>query len=946
MARQESGAGPQASAAALIDLIRTLLGELHSGKVPVVTLDSVLDRDLGVDSLGRMELLARIEKRFGVTLSPQAFATAVSPRDLLRALAGAKSAADLGTQVLIKAAGVATPATEERVPDQAGTLGEVLDWHLALHPDRPYVRFFADSGEGEVVTYQDLAAGAQEVAAGLQARDLEPGMPVAIMLPTSSDYLFAFFGVLRAGGVPVPIYPPVRKAQLESHLRRQAAILENCGAVILVTFAEALGFARLLRSRLDTLRHLVTVAELRRPGARCTPPVTSPADIAFLQYTSGSTGSPKGVVLSHANLLANIRVMGQAVELREDDVIVSWLPLYHDMGLIGSCFCSLFHAVPLILLSPLDFLSRPQRWLWAIHRYRGTLSPAPNFAYEICGTRLGEEDLAGIDLSTWRGAFNGAEPVSPRTIEGFCRRMAPRGFRREALMPVYGLAECSVGLTFPPIGRGPLIDAIDRESLVRKGRAVPAKDGADPLRFVACGQPLAGHEIRITDRTGRELPERREGRVQFRGPSACSGYYRNPEATRRLFDGDWLDSGDLGYLAAGELYLTGRSKDVVIIAGRNIYPQELEEGIGNIPGVRKGNVAVFGSPDPASGRERLVVVAETRETDPQVRERLGTSINALAVELVGNPPDELVLAPPQTVLKTSSGKVRRAACRDFFERGVMGRRDRFWLQVTRLALGSLGARLRRLKEMTAATVYAGYLWGLFSLTAAASGLAVILLPRRSWRWSVVQGGLRLLARCSGIPVTIQGREHLPRDRPCIVVANHASYLDGYLLIAALSGEFSFVAKAELQQRRSVALVLRRLGTEFVERFDLQQGAADTRRLISRARAGRSLMFFPEGTFTRAPGLRPFHLGAFLAAAETGLPVVPVAIRGTRSILRADSWFPRHGAIGVRIGEPLDPGRAAAEDQGGAWSLALQLRDQARGQILRFCGEPDLARRGP
>ena len=277
--------------------------------------------------------------------------------------------------------------------------------------------------------------------------------------------------------------------------------------------------------------------------------------------------------------------MGKAVQVTSTDVFVSWLPLYHDMGLIGAWLGSLYHAFPLVVMSPLTFLARPERWLWAIHKHRGTLSASPNFGYELCLRKIPDTALAGLDLSSWRMAFNGAEPVSPETIARFAQRFGQYGLRPQAMAPVYGLAECSVGLAFPPPGRGPLIDCIRRDSFMRTGHAEPAgSDEADVLRVtrMRAGR-FSGHEIRIVDATGRELGERVEGHLEFKGPSATSGYFRNPEQTRLLFHGEWLDSGDFAYMAEGDVYLTGRSKDIIIRAGRNIYPYELEECRGRHP---------------------------------------------------------------------------------------------------------------------------------------------------------------------------------------------------------------------------------------------------------------------------------------------------------------------------------------------------------------------------
>lgn len=916
----------------LLALVLRLSGELHPGRVLAADLDSVLDRDLGIDSLARVELLGRIERHFYVVLPEQAIAQALTLRDVLRAIEGAGAVVRGADSVDIESLEPAAQA----VPVEAATLVEVLDWHRRRHPDRIHVRFYADQGQGQALSYGGLAEGARRVAAGLQQLGLEPASPVAIMLPTGADYLFCFLGILMAGAIPVPIYPPVSKARIEDHLQRQRAILGNCRASVMITLEEAIPFGRLLQSQLPELKALVTAERLGASGSAFIPPEVKSRDIAFLQYTSGSTGNPKGVVLSHANLLANIRAMGAAVQVGAGDVLVSWLPLYHDMGLIGSWLSSLYFALPLVLLSPLDFLARPRRWLWAIHRYRGTLSAAPNFAYEICLSRLGDEDLQGLDLSCWRGAFNGAEAVSARTVEAFCERFGAFGFRREALCPCYGLAESSVGLAFSPMGRGPRVDSIDRALFSRSGRAVPAVGGqAEVLRVVACGRALPGHEVRIVEPSGRELPERRQGRIQFRGPSACGGYYRNPEAGAALFDGDWLDTGDLGYLAEGELYLTGRSKDILIIAGRNIHPQELEEAVGRLEGIRKGNVAVFAVPDAASGTEALVVLAETRERDAGVLRGLRAQINALAVDLTGISAAELVLAPPGAVLKTSSGKIRRSACAALYQSGRLGRPAGLWLTYMHLGVLSLKGGLRRLSGALASQAFACYAWSLFWVLTSVVGSGICLLPGMGRRWRLIRWGAALLARLTGTPLLVEGVESVPAGG-CILASNHASYLDGLVLAAVLPRPFRFVAKSELKQRPLVRYLLNRIGVEFVERFDMKKGAEDSRRICRAAVEGASFLFFPEATFTRAPGLRPFYMGAFMTAAEAGLPLIPLALRGTRSMLRDGSWFPRRGIIRIRIGAALRPG------QQDAWETALGLRDGARAFILQHCGEPDLS----
>lgn len=927
----------------LLVLLRDLLREIHPSEraAAPLTLDSHLDRDLGLDSLSRTELLRRIEPAFQVT-SCERMLLAETPRALLDMLLQARGqpvsrlAAEAPDR-LTDAPTLARDRSTAETPERATTLIDMLDWHVQRHPDRTAIQVLGDDDRIDAAfTYASLQQGAAAVAVGLRERGLEPRQTVAIMLPTGGDYFLSFFGILLAGGVPVPIYPPVRPSQIEEHLRRHARLLDNAQTVALITVPEAKLVARLLQTQVDSLRYVATAAELQRSTLDWTPPPARAQDLAFLQYTSGSTGNPKGVMLSHANLLANLRAMGQRVAARSSDVFVSWLPLYHDMGLIGACLGGLYHAFPLVAMSPLSFLARPVRWLRAIHRYRGTLSAAPNFAFELCARTIQDHELAELDLGSLRMLCNGAEPVNPETVKRFSARFQACGFRPEALAPVYGLAECSVGLALPAPGRTPAFDRIQRAAFVAEGFARPASaDDPATMRFPACGQPLAGHEIRIVDDSGRELPERREGRLEFKGPSATAGYYRNPAATRALFPhGDgWLDSGDRAYLAGGEVYLTGRAKDLIIRGGRNLYPYELEQAVGEIAGIRKGCVAAFASHDPATGSERLVVVAESRAARPDLID-LRKRIQSVSVDLLGVPPDDIVLAPPHSVLKTSSGKIRRAAVRDLYERDLLGRGGRaLWLQLCRIALSGGLAQARRLWRKGRDGLYAAHAWTLFGLVAPATWLGVMLLPRPEWRWRFSRNAARLLARLTGIALTVRGLEHLPPG-PCILVANHSSYLDAYILLAALPRPFHFVAKRELLTNPLLGKPLERIGTLFVERFDLQRSANEAAQIVAAARDGKSLAFFPEGTFTRMPGLLPFRMGAFVAAAQAGTPVTPTIIRGARSILRAGSWFPRRGALEVIVEPSISP-------SGDDWAGAVRLKDAARSVVLDGCGEPDL-----
>ncbi|MBY0320842.1 MAG: AMP-binding protein [Reyranella sp.] len=873
-------------------------------------------------------MLLRVERAFSAHLTERLLGEAETLRDLAKALATAKGRV---AAPLEHAARAFTPEPAEAAPDAAATVTEVLDWHVDRHGGRTHIVLLEGDGQETSITYRQLRERARAVARGLLLRDLEPGERVAIMLPTSE----AFFGVLYAGGVPTPIYPPARLSRIEEHLRRQAAILGNARAVILIAAPEASAVARLLGLQLESLRSIESVDDLAGAAADGSPlPASRRAtDMALVQYTSGSTGDPKGVVLSHANLLANIRAMGEAMAAGPSDVFVSWLPLYHDMGLIGAWLGSLYFAAPLVVMSPLLFLVRPESWLWAIHRHNGTLSAAPNFAFELCLRRIDDATIAGLDLRSLRMVTNGSEAVSSRTIRRFTARFAPYGFSTGAMAPVYGLAENAVGLAFPPLGRPPIIDRVDRRALTEQGKATPAAaEATDALELVACGRPLPGHQIRLVDTTG-EVGERQEGRLQFYGPSASSGYLDNPVKTAELFDGPWLNSGDLAYVAGGDVFITGRSKDIIIRAGRHIYPEELEAAVGDLAGVRKGCVAVFGTTDQEAGTERLAVVAETRLTEAAELAALRRHIDEAATQLLDAPPEQILLVPPGSVLKTSSGKLRRTATRDLFLEHRLGEASApASRQLTRLAVSGLKIRLRHAWRMLAELGYAAWWWSVLVATSLVLWPLVVLVPGTARRWATVHGAARLLLRLMRVRVTVTGT--WPKAARTLLAINHSSYFDSLVVAAVIPGQPAFVAKRELDAQYVAGPFLRALGTLFVERTDPEGGIADTEAALAAAQDGRMLAFFPEGTFTRAYGLRPFRLGAFVVAVQQGLGVVPVTLGGTRSILRDGNWLPRHGDVSVHIGELIRPD---AND----FAAIVRLRDRVRTAMLAHTSGPDL-----
>ena len=910
--------------------VLTITAELANelgGTATKPRLESSLERDLGISSLERVELLLRLEQAFHIRLSDAVMAEAVT-------------LADLVTAVLQAEPRVAEPLPSRRephvlaaaAPSSAATLVDVLYWHAERTPDRVHIHLREDHEETPI-RYGELLTASQRVSSGLRALGVRRGHTVAIMLRTEAAFFPAFFGTLMAGAVPVPIYPPFRPDQLEEYARRQRGILRNAGVRVLVSFAEALRVAKLLRGAVPSLEHITTIEALGDIATSEGPMRRESGDPALIQYTSGSTGDPKGVLLSHGNLLANIRAIGQALAVRPDDVTVSWLPLYHDMGLIGTWLGSLYHGVPLVLMSPLAFLSRPSRWLTAVHAHSGTVSAAPNFAFDLCVHKIPDEDIRGLDLRSWRLAMNGSEAVSPDTIDRFIGRFTPFGFKASALCPVYGLAEASVALTMSPLDRLARVDALVREPFERT-REVRPTDTTDPhaLRFVSCGRPLPEHHIRVVDTSGRLLGERVEGHVQFRGPSVTSGYFRNPDATRAVTHDGWMDSGDLGYLTDGELFITGRVKDIIIQAGRNICAQEVEEAAGAAAGIRKGCIAAFGIHDPTLGTERLVVVAETRERNRTRWDRLRVGVQERVTAAIGVPPDVVVIAHAGTVLKTPSGKIRRTAIRDAYVRGTLGRRRSLVVQQARLAIADVRARLTRLGDLLGRSLFTAYIVTMVVPMLLMLWGYLLVSPRGRAANLAVKGWSRMALRICGLRPRVTGVERLEGVGAAILVANHASYIDSVVLMATIPTDFRFLAKRRLADYPVIGSVIRRVGHVTVEKATVAQQLSGAEVLPNLLRQGRQMLVFPEGTFLRSPELLPFRLGAFKAAVDTGRPIVPIALRGTRRVLPDGTWLFTRGPIDVLIGTPLVP---AAQ----RWQEMVRLRDEARTIIAHGSGEP-------
>ncbi|HVF58972.1 MAG TPA: fatty acyl-AMP ligase [Thermoanaerobaculia bacterium] len=519
------------------------------------------------------------------------------------------------------------------------------------------VRFLDRDETATWVGWGEVRERALAVAGGLQTLGVAPGERVALVFPTGPEFFSALFGALLAGAVPVPLYPPLRLGRLKEYFERTARMLEVAGARLVLAdrrikavLGEAVARAR---PRLGCR----TLAAL--PAERPDPPPVVESDLALVQFSSGTTVEPKAVVLSHRAVLAQVRSLGSFLggtpEARDSGA--SWLPLYHDMGLIGCVFPSLALDTSLTLVRPEHFVARPALWLRAVSRYRATVSPAPNFGYALCTTRIRDAEMEGVDLSSWRLALNGAEPVAPPVLRAFAERFARWGFRPEALTPVYGLSEAALAVTFSALDRPYASRRLGREALAREGRAVDDPEG---LEIVSVGRPVPGFRLSVRDKTGRDLPERQVGRIWIAGESLMDGYLDDPAATAAVLRDGWLDTGDLGFLADGELYLTGRAKDVILLRGRNYAPEPIEHALEGVPGARPGcAVAVSWLPEGGTGEVLGLLVERRRGATAEELAALPEACRAAVLHSTGLAADEVVVLPPGTLPRTSSGKLRR-----------------------------------------------------------------------------------------------------------------------------------------------------------------------------------------------------------------------------------------------------------------------------------------------
>jgi fatty-acyl-CoA synthase len=537
-------------------------------------------------------------------------------------------------------------------------------------PGNTYV-FQDQDGKEATYTFPQLEADTAGRAAALQAMGLQKGDRLGLIVIDPEDFVLTFFAAIRIGVLPVPLYPPAQMRTLDAYVARTARILEVAGAKVLVASGQ---LKNILFSLVDTvpgLKRFVATEDLK--GAQGTPvyPTITPDDVCFLQFTSGSTADPKGVVVTHGNLIANCKgiiIDGIELDPAKGDKGVSWLPLYHDMGLIGFVIAPLLHGVPVVFIPTMRFVRRPTVWMEAIHRHRGTATFAPNFAYALITKKVKPSDLDQWDLSCLKVCGCGAEPIHPETMRAFTELFHTHcDMPKSAILPAYGMAEATLAMSFKPVSEEFKTTVVDGASFADSGTCAEPVEGEPAFEHVSCGKPFPGHEVVAMNPEGQILPQGVQGELCFRGASVTKGYWQNPEATAAAFRDGWLHTGDLGYVLDDEVYVTGRLKDLIILNGRNLHPQEVEWVVGEIEGVRKGNVVAFSRPGADS--EELVIVLETRVED---KTTLAATIRTAVQRDLGLGIGDIVMITPGNLPKTTSGKLQRRKTRDDYLAGALG----------------------------------------------------------------------------------------------------------------------------------------------------------------------------------------------------------------------------------------------------------------------------------
>ena len=540
---------------------------------------------------------------------------------------------------------------------QLSTLVDALNNAEKL-TDRGFV-FLDGKMEPTEYPFVELARATKRRGRQLLQMGFQKGDRIGLIIPDNEAFVMTFLGAVSVGIVPVPMYPPLALGKLDAFIASAARILDTAGAKAVITTKQVKPILGTLLIKVDTLDKIVLVDKFdNAPEATGPTPTIEPEDTCFLQFTSGSTSEPKGVKVTHANLLANAGAIMHA-GLQADPTVdkgISWLPLYHDMGLIGFVIAPLCTTTPVVFIQTMSFVKRPTIWMQVVAKYRGTITFAPNFAFALAAKRA--KSQSDLDLSCLRVIGCGAEPINAKTIRTFVDAFAPMGLNENAVMPCYGMAEATLAMAFEPLSEPMFVERIDRDAYENEHEAVPVLEGGNALELVSCGRSFPNHSVGIMDEAGNLVPDGKVGEIVFRGPSVTEGYFDNPAATAETIVSGWLHTGDLGFMRDERVFVSGRKKDLIILNGRNYHPQAIEWEVEKIKGIRKGNIVAFALR--GENTEKLVVVVESRTDDKTAMAALGLVI------------DDVMVLTPGSLPKTSSGKLQRRKTMSGYRDGTLG----------------------------------------------------------------------------------------------------------------------------------------------------------------------------------------------------------------------------------------------------------------------------------
>ncbi|MGB2897424.1 MAG: AMP-binding protein [Anaerolineales bacterium] len=547
------------------------------------------------------------------------------------------------------------------------TVTEVLYQTIQEEPDRIALILHGPDG-GQVITYADLLRGSLGYANSLACVGVQRNEPVILLLQHGRPLIEAFFGAILYGAIPAIMPFLTEKLSPERYRQSLEALIEITNPTAIITYPEFAEEVTRAREEGDSVRSVILWTEVE-PAAEISWETlggmeSEPEDIVLLQHSSGTTGLQKGVALSHEAVLNQLKAYAKAINMTGDDVVVSWLPLYHDMGLIAGFIMPILMRSRLVLMSPFDWIRAPYRLLSAISQYGGTLSWLPNFAYNFMTSKVRDRDLESVDLSNWRAVINCSEPMRWRSHDDFFNRFSKYGLKRQALATCYAMAENVFAVTQGGIGTPVAVDEIDRHSLLENQIAIPAKGGEDAVRMLSAGRPIEGTSVRVLNADGMDLPDRTVGEIALHGDCLLSGYYNRDDLTQEAFADGWYITGDLGYFVDGELFVTGRKKELIIVGGKNVFPQDLEELAMEVEGVHPGRVVAFGLFNEDIGTEEIAVIAEVDVMEDEARVKIGREIRA-QISRGSDVTARFVLTVDRGwLIKTSSGKIARGANRE------------------------------------------------------------------------------------------------------------------------------------------------------------------------------------------------------------------------------------------------------------------------------------------